>query len=140
MAYSSSVWPGFVLPLIDAKQNNFFTALYRGGRRISDPVDAGVSRIVDMAAGALSEAPAGEGRLLLTGPDAALFYRRLDKGRLPEDSICIDPGNRRGWAGDLLELVKKTDIFNNGSDGLFTGPEYIRKSDAELQIQSPAHL
>jgi tRNA threonylcarbamoyladenosine biosynthesis protein TsaB len=140
MAFSSSVWPGFVLPLIDAKQNNFFTALYRGGGRLSDLIDAGASHIADMAAKALSEAPAGEKRLLLTGPDAGMFYRGLDKSRFPEDSIRIDPECRHGWAGDLLKVVKNSDIFNNRSGDLFAGPEYIRKSDAELHFQSPARL
>jgi tRNA threonylcarbamoyladenosine biosynthesis protein TsaB len=140
MAFSSSVWPGFVLPLIDAKQNNFFTALYRGGRRLSDVIDAGASHIADMAAKALSEAPSGEKRLLLTGPDAGMFYRGLDKSRLPEDSIRIDPECRHGWARDLLEVVKNSDIFNNRVGDLFAGPEYIRKSDAELHFRFPARL
>jgi tRNA threonylcarbamoyladenosine biosynthesis protein TsaB len=140
MAFSSPAWPGFVLPLIDAKQNKFFTALYHGGRRLSDFIDAGASLIVDMALAALSEAPAGEKRLLLTGPDADQFYRGMDKNRLPEEMVRLDPERRKGRAKELLEVVKNANMFNNGVDDLFSGPEYIRKSDAELRFQSPERL
>ncbi|MDR0623503.1 MAG: tRNA (adenosine(37)-N6)-threonylcarbamoyltransferase complex dimerization subunit type 1 TsaB [Treponema sp.] len=140
MAFSASVWPGFVLPLIDAKQNSFFTALYRGGKRLSDFMDAGVSRIADLVSEALSEAPPGEKRLFLTGPDAGLFYTWLHENRipaLPEDSICLDPECRKGRAKDLLAVVKNVNIFDNIRDDLFAGPEYLRKSDAELHFGSP---
>jgi tRNA threonylcarbamoyladenosine biosynthesis protein TsaB len=143
MAFSASVWPGFALPLIDAKQHRFFTALYRGGRRLSDYMDAGASRVVDMVSAALAEAPPDERRVLLTGPDAGLFYAGLGKILSPEDAppppervFRLDPKRRRGWAGDLLEIVKNIDILNNKMDDLFSGPEYIRKSDAELHHQS----
>jgi tRNA threonylcarbamoyladenosine biosynthesis protein TsaB len=140
MAFSSSVWPGFVLPLIDAKQNKFFTALYRGGRRVSDFMDAGASCIADMALEALAEAPAGEKRLLLTGPDAGMFYRGIAQNRFPEDLIRLDPECRKGRAKELLEVVKTSNIFDNGASDLFSGPEYIRKSDAELRFQSPERI
>jgi tRNA threonylcarbamoyladenosine biosynthesis protein TsaB len=149
LALSSPVWPGFVLPLIDAKQNNFFTALYRGGRRLSDLMDAGVSRIAGVVREALAEAPPGERRLLLTGPDAGVFYTRLRENRppadggsppLPEDVLFLDPECRKGRAKNLLEVVKNADILNNISKDLFAGPEYIRKSDAELRFRSPGPL
>jgi tRNA threonylcarbamoyladenosine biosynthesis protein TsaB len=140
MAFSSPAWPGFVLPLIDAKQNNFFTALYRGGKRLSDFIDAGTSRIAGMVSGALSGAPLEEKRLLLTGPDAGIFCARLRENTpalLPEDLIFLDPECRKGRAKELLEVVKNVDIFDNRADDLFTGPDYIRKSDAELHFRSP---
>jgi hypothetical protein len=43
----------------------------------------------------------------------------------------------RGYAGVLLEIAEKTNIFgSDNSAWLFAGPEYIRKSDAE--INNPA--
>jgi tRNA threonylcarbamoyladenosine biosynthesis protein TsaB len=145
MARPFSVWPGITLPLIDAKKNCFFTALYRGGERISGYMDAEAPRIAEMAIQALSAAPPGE-RVLLTGPDAGLFKQKLDK--IPEipagsgvfcgprDAASRNPEFRKGYAGDLLEIAKNLDIFNNDQGTVFCGPEYIRKSDAELLTPS----
>ncbi|MDR1277186.1 MAG: tRNA (adenosine(37)-N6)-threonylcarbamoyltransferase complex dimerization subunit type 1 TsaB [Treponema sp.] len=148
MARPFSVWPGITLPLIDAKKNRFFTALYRGGERISGYMDAEAPRIVELAVQALSAAPPGEQGLLLTGPDAVLFKRELDKipaksGIFPSNPAnlaSLDPEFRKGWARDLLEIAKKIDIFNNDQGAVFSGPEYIRKSDAELLIETVPKL
>jgi tRNA threonylcarbamoyladenosine biosynthesis protein TsaB len=145
MAFSASVWPGFVLPLIDARQNNFFTALYCGGRRLSDVMDAGILFIAHMASGALSKASPGEKRLLLTGPDAGIFYTALTKNHALESDHAssplvnvtrLDPQCRKGRAKEMLEIAKNVDIFNNKGGNFFSGPEYIRKSDAELHSNS----
>jgi tRNA threonylcarbamoyladenosine biosynthesis protein TsaB len=141
LARPCSAWPGLVLPLLDAKKGCFFTALYRKGRRLSDYMDAGPSAIMAAAAGALEESPAEEKRVLLTGPDAGLFRERLAKiparmdPILPADAICQDPEPRRGQAGILLEIAKNGNIFNNNKEAVFSGPEYIRKSDAELLFE-----
>jgi tRNA threonylcarbamoyladenosine biosynthesis protein TsaB len=150
MAKPFSVWPGIVLPLIDAKKSCFFAALYRGGRRISGYLDAGLPDISATALTALSEAPEGEQRLLLTGPDAGMFLRKLHDSAghgaasekpdaaplFPADLCRLDPEFRRGKARDLLVIAKKVDIFNNVEEEVFSGPEYIRKSDAELSLHS----
>jgi tRNA threonylcarbamoyladenosine biosynthesis protein TsaB len=142
MALSVSAWPGLVLPLIDAKQRRFFTALYCGGRRLSDFADAGVSRILDMVSGAAAESPAGKKQTLLTGPDAGMFYAALNTALSegapppPEQPVCLDSECRKGWAKEMLKVVKNIDIFNNRLDDVYSGPEYIRKSDAEIHLLS----
>ena len=40
MAAPCAVWPGLVIPVIDAKKHRFFTALYRGGQRLTEYLDA----------------------------------------------------------------------------------------------------
>jgi hypothetical protein len=98
-------------------------------------MDAGLPAICAAAARALEEAPGGEKRVLLTGPDAALFQERLAKNSagpgIPAE-VVLDPEFRRGRAKILLEIAKNVDIFDNDNDALFSGPEYLRKSDAEL--------
>jgi tRNA threonylcarbamoyladenosine biosynthesis protein TsaB len=136
LARPFSVWPGLVLPLLDAKKDRFFTALYRKGRRLSDDMDAGLPAISAAVIRALEDAPAEEKRILLTGPDAMLFQERLAKNPagpgIPADAVILDPEFRRGRAKILLEIAKNIDIFDNNNDALFSGPEYLRKSDAEL--------
>lgn len=141
-----SSWPGLVLPLMDAKKNRYFTALYRGGRRLSGYMDAETVLISEMTFQALSAVPAAERRVLLTGPEADLAKRALDTSAasgnggsppLQTDIFVLDPEFRRGWARNLLDIAKNVDIFNNNNIiDTQSGPEYLRKSDAELLFQS----
>jgi tRNA threonylcarbamoyladenosine biosynthesis protein TsaB len=142
MARPFSFWPGVVLPLLDAKKSRYFTALYRGGRRLSDYMDAEIPLISEKIFQALSGLPAGERRVLLTGPEADLGKRELDAYAAPgagppeAELFCLDPEFRRGWARNLLDIAKNVDIFNNNVSETYSGPEYFRKSDAELLFQS----
>jgi tRNA threonylcarbamoyladenosine biosynthesis protein TsaB len=145
MARPFSSWPGLVLPLMDAKKSRYFTALYRGGRRLSDYMDAEIPLISEKTFQALSSVPAAERRVLLTGPEADLGKRALDavsafgeggSPALQEDIFVLDPEFRRGWARNLLDIAKNVDIFNNNVIETRSGPEYLRKSDAELRFQS----
>ncbi|MDR2374857.1 MAG: tRNA (adenosine(37)-N6)-threonylcarbamoyltransferase complex dimerization subunit type 1 TsaB [Treponema sp.] len=129
LAYPWSPWPGLVIPVIDAKKERFFSALYRGGRRISAEMDAG--------AGVIGESILSYDELaLLTGPEAPLFLNRLNQAengaltRLPA-RIHLDPLYRKGRARELAAVAKETVIMNNGKGEVLSGPEYLRKSDAE---------
>jgi tRNA threonylcarbamoyladenosine biosynthesis protein TsaB len=123
MALSCLHWPGTVLPAIDAKKHRFFTALYRGGGRISPYLDGETAEI--------SALIPGEGQTLLTGPGAPALASLL--GDLPRGRILVDPGCRKGRARELLAIAKKENIAiidNKGASS--AGPMYLRKSDAEL--------
>ncbi|MDR2184806.1 MAG: tRNA (adenosine(37)-N6)-threonylcarbamoyltransferase complex dimerization subunit type 1 TsaB [Treponema sp.] len=121
MALSCLHWPGTVLPAIDAKKRRFFTALYRGGERISPYLDGETAEI-----GALIP---GKGQTLLTGPGAPKLASLL--GDLQPGRILVDSGFRKGNARELLVIVKKSNILDNRK-AIFAGPMYLRKSDAEL--------
>jgi tRNA threonylcarbamoyladenosine biosynthesis protein TsaB len=129
MAASLSFWPGIVLPAMDAKKNRFFAALYSGGSRLCPDMDAEAPLI----ARALGRERGGTGvqnRVILTGPDADLLASRLEPPAAW--GLCVDPLYRRGRAGELLKLAKDAFLLNNEIDEVFSGPEYIRPSDAEL--------
>ncbi|GHT58661.1 tRNA (adenosine(37)-N6)-threonylcarbamoyltransferase complex dimerization subunit type 1 TsaB [Spirochaetia bacterium] len=143
MAYSYSVWPGIVIPAIDAKKGRFFSALYRDGIRITDEKDADAAAIAGLISDALASSPDGERSILITGPDAAMLHTELQKQfsgcpdaeSLPgirPDFIRLDPACRKGRAVELLELARKDAEPDIGEDNFFAGPEYLRKSDAEL--------
>jgi tRNA threonylcarbamoyladenosine biosynthesis protein TsaB len=141
MAFSLSFWPGIVLPLIDAKKNRFFTALYRGGSRISGDMDAdalSIAESVSAANAGLSDENSAKKAVILTGPDAEMFYNETEKNPLPRclafQDIKVDPGYRRGRANELLAIAKVMNLLNNGGDAENSGPVYVRKSDAELQF------
>jgi tRNA threonylcarbamoyladenosine biosynthesis protein TsaB len=127
LAYPWSCWPGLVVPVIDAKKERFFSALYRGGRRVSEELDAGADGIGRMMC--CSDEP-----VILTGPDAPLFLSRLGEagGEGPRpDRFRLDPLYRRGRAQELAAVAKERLIVNNERGDVLSGPEYLRKSDVE---------
>ena len=127
LSYPLSVWPGMVIPAIDAKKNCFFTALYRRGERLTDYIDApaeSIAKTVQMTA--CPNEP-----VIVTGSGAQLLNSRLAPC-LPPGLLCVDPEFCRGRARELLELAKNAKIQK--IDDINSGPVYLRKSDAELNL------
>jgi tRNA threonylcarbamoyladenosine biosynthesis protein TsaB len=135
-AYPWSPWPGLVIPVLDAKKQRFFTALYAGGKRVSEEMDAGPRAIGERIAAYSRDLP-GTTPVLVTGPEAPLFLSRLEEetkaGR--EDPLisrlCLDPLYRKGRGLELAAVAKERWIMNNKKSDVLSGPEYLRKSDAE---------
>lgn len=142
MAFPGQSWPGIVMPAMDAKKRCYFTALYRGRERLTDYMDAEVGDIARLVARSISGSAPGNDLLLLTGPDAELLQSAL-RGLLEpplRDKIRLDPGRRKGKAQELLEMVsieleKRGGIIHNDDTEVFSGPLYLRKSDAELHLR-----
>ena len=125
LAYSLSIWPGIIVPAIDAKRGCFFSALYRNGKDISGCVDAPPQAIAEKIAGArLSR----DEKVVLTGPGAELLFPGLET-YFPSGLVRVDPGCRKGRARELLEIARSR--LTEGADDIDFGPVYIRKSDAE---------
>jgi tRNA threonylcarbamoyladenosine biosynthesis protein TsaB len=128
LAYPWSSWPAFVMPVLDAKKNRFFTALYAGEKRVTAEMDA------DLAAGVRLLHSAGGEAVLLTGPDAPLFLSRLKEQGAMEtlNLLRLDPLCRRGRGLELAAVAKKKMIMNNKEDDVLSAPEYLRESDADI--------
>jgi tRNA threonylcarbamoyladenosine biosynthesis protein TsaB len=125
LAYPLSVWPGLILPAIDAKRSCFFTAFYRRGSRITDYLDITPETIVKTL-GEIALVP-GE-PIILTGSGAEMLYSSFAK-LIPMENIKIQPQFQRGVGKELLEMAKS--IILKGVDDINSGPDYLRKSDAE---------
>ena len=138
MAASLSYWPGLVLPLIDAKQNAFFTALYLKGKRITPYLDTGMESLLETIR---ENSPSPS--LLLTGPGVPLALPAL-AAAFP--GTAADTAWERGHAAELLNLAIEKgivtsevsrDTSRDTSRGVSwdtsRGPLYLRKSDAELK-------
>jgi tRNA threonylcarbamoyladenosine biosynthesis protein TsaB len=133
MAHNLSIWPGIVLAVMDAKKGCFFAAFYRRGALISNYLDASPAMLLEELA-VLRLSP--EEPLALTGPGTPLLLERLEnfeefkKG--PFSSLFVpDPAFRRGRALELLEIIRQNTIISRSED-IYSGPLYLRKSDAEL--------
>jgi tRNA threonylcarbamoyladenosine biosynthesis protein TsaB len=125
IAWTYNVWPGIVVPALDAKKKAFFTALYRSGTALTPYLDAGVEEIRALVAGNLH---ANES-VLLTGPGGETLASLLDGGGVFQ--TALDPAAGRGRVWELLKLAEISIV--QGVAEKNPGPLYIRKSDAELR-------
>jgi tRNA threonylcarbamoyladenosine biosynthesis protein TsaB len=148
MAHPFAAWPGIVAPVIDAKKNAFFCALYQNGKRLCPDMDAAAPSIASAIDAADAEAiaaaidaadattNAGASPVLLTGTDAEKLYHQLREeavcGAAVNSALRFDKCPRGGYARELLDIAKKAGLPHTTSNW-FAGPEYLRKSDAELQ-------
>jgi len=130
-AASRAAWPGAVLPVIDAKQNRWYAAAFRGGKRLLDDMDADAAAI----AAALQDAGARE--VLVCGPDAPRAAAEISS--ISADlRLSVDPGHRGGAALDLARLARaKAEAGIPGEDD-GVGLDYLRKSEAETTREAKA--
>ena len=129
MAQPFRAWPGIAVPVLDAKKQAFFCALYREGRRLCPDMDAGPQEIAQTIAGALESEQKDKvsNQVLLFGPGAQMLFDTISL-----EGIKLGRGLRWGNAETLLEIAIETQILTKTDTGYSAGPEYIRKSDAEL--------
>ena len=129
LAYPLSIWPGIVIPVIDAKKGCFFTAIYRHGEKTGDDIDASPLTIIsEISKSRLSP----EEPVILTGPGAQLLFSSLTLNNVP--LLSLDPDFRKGGARELLKIIKNSKLML--VDDLNSGPVYLRKSDAELNAEA----
>jgi len=116
-----------IMPVITARKNAFFCALYRNGGRISPILDASAGQIVMFIK---NEEPE---RLLVTGPGSDLLFNAFPEDLKQVSEFLI---KKRGYAEELIKIAKMNKILDNNSStaSLFEGPEYIRRTDAELNL------
>lgn len=109
-----------VLPVIDARKQKFYGALYRKGRVLAAPADRGASDWV-AEAGAVWQGP-----VVLSGYQGSVLASALKSGLPPEWSVL----DLRDWAPGLLEQLEQ-----GWRTGLFlprdAAPRYLRLSEAE---------
>jgi tRNA threonylcarbamoyladenosine biosynthesis protein TsaB len=129
--YHSSI---LCVPVIDAKQRRFFTALYKSGERLTEYLDCRAEELAVHISAAL-ESSAGGNIFMLTGPGAALAQNAL-LPLLPGASILTE-SPRRDYASLMPRYIKETRptvlTAKTTEDTLISAPLYIRKSDAEIR-------
>lgn len=130
MAYSWKLWPGYVLPVIDAKKNCYFWACFSQGKRLTEYMDAPLSDALSYLQNNPATSP-----VLLTGPDAEKAQGLFEQDFVQHGAsiqFIRDCWFRNGKAKELLVLAKnRFTIEGRGSEDS-KGPMYLRKSDAEL--------
>jgi len=128
LAYHLSVWPGLVIPSIDAKKDCFFSALYQNGKPLTGYLDISPE---ELAGEILKVSPLSES-IILTGSGAELLKTKISP-LISHKQLLIDPEPGRGRARELIKITNSVNIkLENFID---SGPAYYRKSDAELNVR-----
>jgi hypothetical protein len=95
--------------------------------KISEYFDAGIPFIAEN----MIRVREGAEKVLLTGPGAPMACRDFS-GFFPGEILCSS--ERRGYAGNMLDIAISNGILTDkGEEEFYSGPEYIRKSDAEIR-------
>jgi tRNA threonylcarbamoyladenosine biosynthesis protein TsaB len=120
-----------VMPVITARKNAFFCAQYRDRIRIEPDMDASTEQIIAI----INKENNGTEKTLLTGPGAAVLYNALTQDCKSAVELISE---NSGYAKELIEIARIDNLFNkDNSARLLEGPEYLRKSDAELKSYCP---
>jgi len=117
-----------ILAAIEARKNTFFYAFYRGDRPEPQTVlceDAQASMI------ALDIERYNE-KIILTGTGAASLYGSFSEET--KKNVELDLQNRN-YSRELIIIAQLRKIMDNDNTAfLYSGPEYIRKTDAEINL------
>jgi tRNA threonylcarbamoyladenosine biosynthesis protein TsaB len=117
-----------ILAAMEAGKNTFYYALYRGDKPEPQTLlceDAQASRIA-LAMERYSE------KIILTGTGAASLYGLFSEET--KKNVELDFQNR-GYSRELIAVAKMRKIMDNDNTAfLYSGPEYIKKTDAELNL------
>jgi len=125
-----SVCPdGLVLPVIEARKNSYFFSMYRSGIRLTNDTDATAGEIAAL----ITEKKESDEKITLIGPGAEVLYNNLPEGF--ENGSIFPICEKHGYARELIYIAKNRKILHNDNRVfLYSGPEYIRKTDAELNL------
>ncbi len=119
---------GLVVSVIDAKKNQFFARISDGEKVIMEAKDTNVEEV-------LAEIKkSGESKKILTvGPDAASFAEILKKA---DASLDVKAAKVLPYTTDVLfDLAEKMIVENAAPLEDYEGPDYMRKSEAELALE-----
>jgi len=126
IAYSAI---GLTLPVIQARKDAYFYSLFNDGRRITEDCDGSKDQIIEV----IEKNTRENKEINITGPAAAEIYGTLSAEL---KSLCIYSCNSLGYAVELIKLAKNKDLFYTDNTAyLYSGPEYIRKTDAEINFK-----
>lgn len=119
LAWGKEYFDGIVVPVVDGRKKQVYTALYRKGERISEYLDISIEQLTELI-------PDNE-RVLFTGPDIHLAESIKHPCDVYFDKI------RTG--ADAMAALAERQFQEKGADGPGEGPFYLRKSEAEIHFK-----
>ena len=125
-AFPYSCFDGTVVSVIDAKKDQFFAAIYQKGLEISAAEDTSAESV----AAKLDK----NKKILLCGPDAKVFADELKK---IDSSLKLTVFDSQPVPTESLFTIAES-MIEQKIEPLadYDGPVYIRKSEAEIKLES----
>ena len=124
-AYPYADFGGAVVSVIDAKKDQFFAAIYRGGKECMEPKDTNTEEV-------LKNLDAEES-VLIVGQNADVFAEMLRSLAPTLDIRCFKfqlPATDALFSLTEEKIAKKEAPLED-----YDGPEYMRKSEAEIALE-----
>jgi tRNA threonylcarbamoyladenosine biosynthesis protein TsaB len=120
-----------ILTVIEARKNAWFFAVYRNEELILPAADADIERLI---AEINKLENSGNEKITITGYGAASLFEVLPHELQEKFSLRTE---KRGYAEELIAIARAKNLFdNNNETAVYSGPEYIRKTDAELMLEN----
>jgi tRNA threonylcarbamoyladenosine biosynthesis protein TsaB len=124
--------PVLCVPVLDARQGRFFTALYREGRRLTGYLDCTAGELAGQIAANIKDAPPPAARAAALAGQASVSAIEALSPLLPDVTLLpADPGGQ--GASAMLQYIKEFGIVKSIENVRLSAPMYIRKSDAEIR-------
>ena len=125
-AFPYKTFDGLVVSVIDAKKDQFFASIYENGAIVSEAEDTSPENIAKKLGGGK--------KILLSGPDAKIFSEELKK---IDSSLNLEFYSSQPLPTDSLFSIAETMIDEKKAPlADYDGPVYIRKSEAEIKLES----
>jgi len=120
---------GVTLAVIDARKNAWFNAFFKDGKRLTEDMDSELLQITEEIKQYVKD-----GKITLTGYGSQTLYETLPD----ELKININLVNEnKGYAKELIAIAEDKKLFSGDCNAyLYSGPNYIRKTDAEIALAS----
>jgi len=119
-----------VIPVIQARKNAFFYAIFQNKERLSPDADASLEQIAEKIKCYANK----NEKITITGPGAEILFNSLSDELKSAVNLNFE---NRGYAKELITIAKDKELFKNDNrEYLYSGPEYIRKTDAEISLQA----
>ncbi|MCL2229805.1 MAG: tRNA (adenosine(37)-N6)-threonylcarbamoyltransferase complex dimerization subunit type 1 TsaB [Treponema sp.] len=118
-----------IIPVIQSRKNAYYYTIFRNTERLCEDKDGDLTQIKDEIKKFLTN----ENKIIMTGPLSCELYNSLPADF--QNDIILNFENK-GYAKELICIAKNKKILDNDLTAFLTsGPEYVRKTDAELNAQ-----
>ena len=126
------------MPVIEFRKNNYFYTIFSNGERAMPDSEGTTAELVEKLSGVgVSNIITTEdtelhrgGKIVITGPGTKALC-----GGFHGERYLLDLEDRN-YAKELIAIATAKDLFNSPDERfLYTGPEYIRKTDAEISLK-----
>jgi len=126
---------GLTLAAIEAtRKSAWFFALYRDGELLSPAADAEAAQIAAEVESLIESHKEKTQTITLTGSGSHSLFASLPQKIKDKITPAFE---NHGYARELIYIAKKEKLLENNSETLlYSGPEYIRKTDAELNLNA----